>query len=107
MRTAWIESMLTKLLPLPPLLFSTEPPSMVMLFPFERLPATLNEAPPEKSLHLRGAGVIHHARQQRHQRREVAVHHRQVLHLLRGDEAGALARRGLHRGDFGLYGHRF
>src|ERR1041385_5387466 len=40
--------MLTKLLPLPPLLFSIEPPSIVMLLALERLPAMLNDAPPEK-----------------------------------------------------------
>src|SRR5215510_3735149 len=48
MRTACTVSRLMKLLPLPPLLFSTDPPSIVMLFPLERLPPTLNDAPPEK-----------------------------------------------------------
>ena len=48
MRTAPTESILTKLFPLPPFVFSVDPPSMVMLFPFDLFPATLYEAPPEK-----------------------------------------------------------
>jgi len=39
-RTVCIESMLTKLFPLFPLVFSVDPPSMVMLLPFDRFPAT-------------------------------------------------------------------
>jgi hypothetical protein len=107
MRTAWIESILTKLFPLPPLLFSMEPPSIVMLFPLDRLPPTWKDAPPGEALHLGRSGVIDHARQQRYQGREVAIHHGEVLHLLRRDDAGALAGGRLHGSGVGLDRDRF
>src|SRR5262249_32608857 len=54
-----------------------------------------------KTLALR-ALIHHHPGQEGNQRGEITVDHRQVLHLLAGDDSGAFAARGLNRGALGL-----